>query len=315
MILSCGEALIDFIPARAEAGAYLPRPGGSPYNVAVALGRLGVPSGFAGGISTDFFGDQLVASLRESGVSTNHMTRLDRPSTLAFASLDAAEPRYAFYDAEAADRHWRLPGDALPGAGIDAVHCGSLALVRPPAAAAFETLLLGAHVAGLVVSLDPNIRAEHIGDAAGHRARLGLLAAAADIVKLSLADLAWMAPGAAPDDFAASLVGNGPSLVVISAGAQGATAYAHAGKVSGAAEKVAVVDTVGAGDAFMAGLLAGLWDGGDLTRSALARLPEVALAKALRLALSVAALTCTRPGADPPWRRELAEPGNERSHA
>src|SRR5579872_4277579 len=128
MILVAGEALIDFIPARSDGGApaYLPRPGGSPYNVAIALGRLGVPAGFAGGISTDFFGDLLVANLRDSGVAPHYVTRLDRPSTLAFASLDQAEPRYAFYDAEAADRHWQIP-EALPGAEIRAVHVGSLA--------------------------------------------------------------------------------------------------------------------------------------------------------------------------------------------
>lgn len=307
MILVAGEALIDFMPARSEAGApaYLPRPGGSPYNVAIALGRLGVPTSFAGGISTDFFGDQLLANLRDSGVSPQYVTRLDRPSTLAFASLDQAEPRYAFYDAEAADRHWQIP-EALPDGDIRAVHIGSLALVREPGVGSFEALVLRAHARGLAISLDPNIRGEHIRDAACHRARLARLAAAADIVKVSLADLAWLAPDATADAYAASLLQSGPSLVVITGGSAGATAYGRAARVHSAAEPIQLVDTVGAGDAFMGGLLAGLWDGGQLDRAALAGLTEPALHGALKLALRVAAITCGRVGADPPWRRELA---------
>ena len=306
MIVSCGEALIDFIPARTEEGAaaYLPRPGGSLYNVAVALGRLGVPAGFAGGISTDFFGDRLVANLRESGVCTDYLARLDRPSTLAFASFDAAEPAYAFYDAEAADRHWQLP-EAFPGAEVAAVHCGSLALVREPARAAFEELLARTQARGKVVSLDPNIRPEQIGDPPEHRARLRRLAGFSDIVKLSLADLAWLAPASAPADYAQSLLQAGASLVVVTAGGGGATAYGRTAKVTCPAEPVQVADTVGAGDAFLGGLLAGLWDGGHLDRAVLPSLGEAALREALLLALRVAALTCGRIGAEPPWRREL----------
>ena len=307
MILVAGEALIDFIPTRSESGAaaYLPRPGGSPYNVAIGLGRLGVPTGFAGGISTDFFGDQLLANLNHSGVSPQYVTRLDRPSTLAFASLDQAEPRYAFYDADAADRHWQL-AEGVPGADIRAVHAGSLALVREPGVEAFEALVQRAHARGLAVSLDPNIRAAHIRDAAGHRARLARLSAAADIIKLSQADLAWLAPGATADEYAASLLRSGPSLVVVTAGGAGATAYGRAARVHSAAEPIQVVDTVGAGDAFMGGLLAGLSDGGHLDRAALPGLAEPALHRALKLALRVAAITCGRVGADPPWQHELA---------
>jgi fructokinase len=310
MILVGGEALIDFIPARSEDGApaYLPRPGGSPYNVAVALGRLGVPTAFAGGISTDFFGDQLVENLRASGVRTDCAMRLDRPSTLAFASLGRPEPAYAFYDAGAADRHWQLT-EEMPGPEIRAVHAGSLALAREPAAGAYEALIQRAHLRGLAVSLDPNIRAERIADNPAHRSRLERLAAAADIVKLSLADLAWMAPGAPADEYAAALLRRGPSLVVITAGAAGASAYGRAARAHRPAVPVQVIDTVGAGDSFMAGLLAGLWDGGWLHRAALAELAEPALAGALELGSQVAAITSSRIGADPPWRRELRAVG------
>ena len=309
MILVSGEALMDFLPARSDAGepAYLPRPGGSPYNIAAALGRLGVPTGFAGWISIDFFGDMLIANLRASGVSLDYLERREQPTTLAFASLDQAEPAYAFYGTEADDRHWDLLA-ALPTGAIRAVHVGSLALVREPAAAAYEGLLGRARAAGLAVSLDPNIRPEHITDADGHHARLHRLAALAHVVKLSRADLGWIAPGAAEAEYAAGLLRAGASLVAVTAGADGATAYGRAARAHCPAEPVRVVDTVGAGDAFMAGLLAGLWDTGRLAPAALAELGEAELGRALRLAARVAALTCTRRGADPPWRREVIEP-------
>lgn len=307
MILVSGEALMDFLPARSDSGepAYLPRPGGSPYNVAVALGRLGVPTGFAGWISVDFFGDMLIANLRASAVSLDYVERREQPTTLAFASLDLAEPRYAFYGTEADDRHWDLLA-SLPGPEIRAVHVGSLALVGEPAAAAYERLIERAHRHGQVVSLDPNIRPEHIADTDGHRARLKRLAAIADVVKLSRADLGWIAPGAAEADYAATLLQAGAALVVVTAGGAGATAYSRSTTVHRQAEPVQVVDTVGAGDAFMAGLLAGLWDAGKLERAALVALAEPEFGPALRLAARVAALTCGRRGADPPWRRELA---------
>jgi fructokinase len=306
MILVSGEALMDFLPARSDVGepAYLPRPGGSPYNVAVALARIGVPTGFAGWVSTDFFGDMLIANLRASGVSLDYLERREQPTTLAFASVDLAEPAYAFYGTEADDRHWGLLV-SLPTGPVRAVHVGSLALVREPAAAAYEGLIGRARARGVAVSLDPNIRPEHITDADGHRARLQRLAALADVVKLSRADLAWIAPGVSEADYAAGLLAAGTSLVVVTVGGAGAAAYGRAVAARCPAEPVQLVDTVGAGDAFMAGLLAGLWEANRLDPAAIRELPEPELGRALRLAARVAALTCTRRGADPPWRREL----------
>lgn len=306
MILVGGEALIDFIPTRSESGApgYLARPGGSPYNVAIGLGRLGIPTAFVGSISNDFFGDQLVANLQASGVATDYTARIHRPSTLAFASIGRPEPTYAFYDAEAADRHWQLT-DETPGPEIRAVHTGSLALTREPAASAYEALVKRAHDRGLLVSIDPNIRAKRIADSASCRSRLELLVAAADIVKLSRADLAWIAPDAQADEYADSLLRRGPSLVVITAGADGANAYGRTARAHCPAVPVSIADTVGAGDAFMSGLLAGLWEQGRLDRKALTDLPEPALAVALDLASEVAAITSSRVGADPPRRSEL----------
>ena len=304
MILVCGEGLIDFLPTRSEAGhaCYRPMVGGSPLNVAVGLGRLGVATGFAGGISTDFFGDMLAGALTGAGVDLTASARLDRPSTLAFASLDAIEPRYAFYDAAAADRHF-VPA-ALPAAAT-VLHTGSLALVREPSAAGVEAVIRAARADGRLVSLDPNIRPDHIPDAAAHRARLARCFAIADLVKLSLADLAWIAPGQTAETFAAALLHQGVGLVVVTRGGEGASAFRDADRFDRPTRKVRVVDTVGAGDAFMAGLLAGLAEAGCLSPGALRGAGEAAIGHALALALLAGAHVCARPGADPPWRREL----------
>ena len=304
MILVCGEGLIDFLPTRNAAGdaCYRPMVGGSPLNVAIGLGRLGVATGFAGGISTDFFGDMLAGALDEAGVDLTASARLDRPSTLAFASLDAIEPRYAFYDAAAADRHF-VPA-ALPAAAT-ALHTGSLALAREPSAAGVEALIRAARAGGCLVSLDPNIRPDHIPDVAAHRARLARCFAIADLVKLSLADLAWIAPGHTAEAFAAALLHQGVGLVVVTRGGEGATAFRDAGRLDRPTRKVRVIDTVGAGDAFMAGLLAGLAEAECLSPAALRGTGEAAIGHALGLALLAGAHACARPGADPPWRREL----------
>ncbi len=119
MILCHGEMLIDFIPTEARDGSpvYRPAVGGSPGNVALTLARLDVPTGFVGGLSTDFFGDEIARTLADNGVSMDYVARLDRPTMLAFVNLDGEEPRYAFYDSEAAARHWRLEDMKRIGAG------------------------------------------------------------------------------------------------------------------------------------------------------------------------------------------------------
>src|ERR1035441_6173963 len=142
MIVSCGEALIDFVPARTTAGegAYVARPGGSPFNVAVTVGRLGYPAGFLGSVSSDFFGGQLLAALHKSNVDARYVSRLDRPSTLAFVNLESVEPEYTFYDSEAAHRFW-APGGEI-ARDVTLLHFGSLSLIDEPAADHFAQLIV-----------------------------------------------------------------------------------------------------------------------------------------------------------------------------
>ncbi|WP_029010191.1 carbohydrate kinase family protein [Azospirillum halopraeferens] len=307
MILSCGEALIDFLPApTGGAAGYVPHPGGSPFNVAVGIARLGAPAGFLGGVSTDFFGDLLVGALARDGVDRRFVVRSGAPTTLAFVSLpDGGEPRYAFYGTGAADRALEaaaLPADLGP---VRAIHTGSFSLAVEPVGTALGTLL--ARERGRrFLSLDPNVRPAIIGDRDAFRRRLDGLLGLVDLVKVSGADLDWLDPGLPPEAVAERWLGLGPHLVVVTGGAGGARAYRRGGSLAVAADPVTVVDTVGAGDAFMAGLLAGLHERGGLGSGTLGAMPDAELAAVLRFANRVAALTCARPGADPPRRDEVA---------
>jgi fructokinase len=305
MIVSCGEALIDFVPATTNDGrrAYVPCVGGSPFNIAVAVARLGAPAGFLGGVSTDFFGDDLARALAASGVDTRYVLRLERPSTLAFVSLGAGEPEYIFFDAEAAHRYWE---PALPlGTDVTMLHFGSISLLGQPAADRFARLM-EENKGQRIVCLDPNIRPSVIVDETSYRERLRAMLALADVIKISAADLDWLVPGADPNDVARGWIEHGTALVVVTLGADGALAHSAHGDIRYPGTSVAVVDTVGAGDSFMGALLAGLAKLGVASVAQLRAQGSDAVEAAVAYATRASAITCSRRGADPPWSRELA---------
>ncbi|MCA3513522.1 MAG: carbohydrate kinase, partial [Rhodobacter sp.] len=226
MILSCGEALIDMLPRETAAGeaAFAPYAGGAVFNTAIALGRLGAPSGFFTGLSTDLFGQILDRTLAASGVDTTLCARSARPTTLAFVTLVNGQATYAFYDENTAGRLLStadLP--ALP-ASIDTLFFGGISLVNDPAATAYETLQARAGAAGRVTMIDPNIRPGFIRDTGAFRARINRMIAAADIVKLSDEDLRWLYGDGQPDDLARAILSKGPKVVFITEGAKGARA-------------------------------------------------------------------------------------------
>ncbi len=306
-ILCCGEALIDFVPVASSEGgmSYRPCLGGSVYNVARALGRLEVPTRFLGGISQDFFGDMLMAGLAESSVGTDLVERSPAPSTFSFVSLNADEPAYAFYDIEAAERSWtRLPG-AADLEDVDCLHFGSISLVREPAASAYEALLHREAGAGRLITFDPNIRPSLVRDPDLYRGRIERILSAADIVKISAVDLDWLYPGLDPNEAAERWLANGASLVAVTFGERGVMGRTRRHFLTVGAVPTTVVDTVGAGDSFMAGLLAGLNDHQLLSRDRLAALGEADLEAALRFGQRVASATCERRGADAPRRAAL----------
>ncbi|MGC9446940.1 carbohydrate kinase family protein [Cereibacter johrii] len=306
MILCCGEALIDMLPRETIAGeaAFAPYAGGAVFNTAIALGRLGAPVGFFSGLSTDLFGVQLAETLAASGVETDLCARSDRPTTLAFVRLTNGQASYAFYDENTAGRLLAtadLP--ALPDR-VSTLFFGGISLVNEPAAATFEALMAREAV-GRVTMLDPNIRPGFIADETAYRARIGRMIALADILKLSDEDLHWLeGPGEIPT-LARGLLARGPKLVLVTEGAAGARAITATQDRFCAATPVQVADTVGAGDTFNAGILAALHEAGALSGSALASLSPETLDAALSLGTRAAAVTVSRPGANPPWADEL----------
>ena len=304
MILCAGEALIDMLPRETAAGesAFAPHAGGAVFNTSIALGRLGAPVQFFSGISTDLFGTVLVDTLAASKVDASPAHRSDAPTTLAFVKLVDGHASYAFYDENTAGR--MLTEADLPDVTAEAVFFGGISLAVEPCASAYAALH-GRVAAEKVTMIDPNVRPSFIKDADAYRARIKGLMAASDIVKLSDEDLDWFLPGGTTADKARQIVADGAKLVCITEGAKGVTGYTATQEVFVAAEKATVVDTVGAGDTFNAGVLASLHQAGHLTKAAVAQLDAATIRAALAFGAKVAAITVSRAGANPPWASEL----------
>lgn len=310
MILCCGEALIDMIPSPTIDGAdgFVPHSGGAIFNTAIALGRLGVETAFLTGLSTDLFGQQLASDLAESEVDTSLAIRSDLPTTLAFVRLQDGHATYTFYDENTAGRTLspaQLPH--LPDAAA-ALYLGGISLISEPCAE-FYAALAEREAGTRVIMLDPNIRPGFITDAERYRARLQRMIGVCDILKVSDEDLDWIVKdGADLDAKARSLLTAGPKLVVVTQGRQGAAAFGTVfGKVEVAARKAQVVDTVGAGDTFNAGVMAFLAKHRQLEKSRITALTAENVSGALTHGASIAAITVSRAGANPPWASELEE--------
>ncbi|HEY2960658.1 MAG TPA: carbohydrate kinase [Actinomycetota bacterium] len=313
-VVVAGDALVDLTPTTTVRGttAYEPHPGGSCLNVAVGLARLEVPTAFLARVSRDAWGQLLREHLADSGVLPTYLVDTDDLTTLAAVHLRDGQATYSFHAASAADRGLlpehlaALPdGAALPPGA--ALHVGSIALVLEPVASTLEGLLRR-EAGRRAVSLDPNVRPGLIPDREAYRRRFAGWLRSVDLLKVSADDLAWLDPGRPEDEVVAGWLAAGVSLVVVTHGGDGARATTPSGSASVAAPHVAVVDTVGAGDAFTAGALAHLHERGLLARGALRALGATGLSELLRAACLVAADTCTRPGADPPRRRHLHAP-------
>lgn len=307
MIVCCGEALIDFLPRIGVDGAavYQPFNGGSIFNTAIALGRLGIRTGFFSGLSTDVFGDSLKEGLTASRVELTYTKVWDRPSTLAFVKLDNGHARYSFFDDNSAAR--MLTKKDLPklAAHVRALHFGSISLIQEPGATAHEALMKR-ESGKRVICLDPNIRPNVVNNRRSYLARLGRLIALCDILKISDEDVAWMT---GRNDLAAAArkwLRAGAKIVAITKGGAGVEAYTRRFTVKHSSVPVKVADTVGAGDTFTAGLLAAFTTAKLLDKGSLATITPSQLEAALAFAARAAAITVSRPGADPPWASELA---------
>ena len=302
MIAVTGEALIDLVVE--PGGGVAVRPGGGPFNTARTIARQGLAPVFLGRLSADRFGALLRASLDRDGVTLGVPQLTDAPTTLAAVDVDpGGVARYHFYlsgTSSVAMEHAALSA-ALP-AGLTALHAGSLALMAEPIATSIERLIASDVPAGTLVMIDPNCRPEAITDRPAYLARLSRILRRADVVKVSVEDLAYLAPGVPAPAAAAALLDQGPALVLVTDGPHPARALMPGQEVSVDVPKVQVVDTIGAGDAFGGAFLA-WWAASGLTGSDLHRSGPVR--DAIRAAVEVAALTCTRAGAEPPRLDEV----------
>lgn len=300
MILVLGEALVD---AHLEDGIVHAHPGGGPFNTAIALARLGVPTTFVSALARDAFGGSLRDALDAAGVVTAG-PEATAPTPLALVERVGGEPAYRFYLRGTAFEE--IDADPAVLDGAEAVFAGSLSLSVDPPAGAVEALALEASRRSLLV-VDPNVRPAVVPDPAAYRDRFQRLAARAGVVKLSRQDAAWLYPGVPPADVAGDLLAAGAGCVVVTDGAAGASAWTR--RVTGAVEapEVDVVDTVGAGDAFTAGLLAWLRRSGRLDAEALEELSSTELRAALLYAVAAGAAQCTRAFAWGPTHADVVQ--------
>jgi fructokinase len=311
MLLSCGDALIDFLPVTSADGreALVPVVGGSCLNIAVGMARLGAPAGFVGGISTDLFGRMIADHALASEVDLRYATRGDHQTTLAFVRTVDGEPQYGFYDAATASRNWVYRRGFVPFADIQAIHVGSTTLTNDVGAA--QALVMVEDARGSVtISFDPNCRPNLVSDKRRYVEQMDAFAARADIVRMSDVDFEFLYGGGdhagKAESKSASLIAAGAGLVVITRGIKGAQAWhKQAGVVEVQAPTVKVVDTIGAGDSFQAALLFALRAIGRIGRASLAQITPGELSRVLSFAADCAAFTCGRAGADPPCASDI----------
>lgn len=305
-IVVAGEALIDFFPScDGRELCFWARPGGSPYNVAIGLARLQVPTAYLGVISTDFFGELLFQRLREHGVETTLIARSRRPTALAFVLNRNGEPEFTFYGHNTADTQLskshlltQLPPE------VEALHVGSLAMARPSSNKVLFDLIQR-ESPRLLVSFDPNVRPQLM-NVKRYQAFFNQVLSYVDILKLSVEDYKYVVKASVNINVISQWLEQGPQLVLLTHGKEGAQAFTAKFRIKVRGLPTNVVDPTGAGDAFMSAFLAALYHVfGKFEKTLLSQIDRDTLYKSVFFSVRAAEITCTRIGADPPWLYEL----------
>ena len=311
MYLVCGEALFDFFSEDDPSGQasklnYKAIAGGSPFNVAVGLRRLGIEAALFGGVSTDFLGQRLLQVLRNEGVNPQFLVEFAAPTTLAMVAVGAdGSPQYSFRGEGCADR--QLTRAHLPTLGdeVRGLHVGSFSLVVQPIG---DTLLaLVQRESGKrLISLDPNVRLNPQPDIQLWRERVAELVKYADLIKVSDEDLHLLYPDQSPESVLEGWLQHRCQLVFLTRGGNGASVFSRQhGHWSQPAVKVVMADTVGAGDTFQAALIAWLTEQQLDSIEGLQQLTRAQIDAMLGFAIRAAAMTCGKTGPDLPYRQQL----------
>jgi len=311
MYLVCGEALFDFFSEEDASGqaskvTYKAIAGGSPFNVAVGLRRLGIEAGLFGGLSSDFLGRRLLQVLKDEGVSERFLVEFAAPTTLSMVAVGAdGSPQYNFRGEGCADRLLEVAHLPVLSDEVRGLHIGSFSLVVQPIG---DTLLsLVKRESGKrLISLDPNVRLNPQPDIQLWRDRVAELAKHADLIKVSDEDLHLLYPGQSPESVLQGWLQHRCQLVFLTRGGDGASVFSRQhGTWSQPAQRVVMADTVGAGDTFQAALIAWLTEHQLDSVQGLQQLTRVQIDAMLGFAIRAAALTCSKTGPDLPYRQQL----------
>lgn len=308
MIVCCGEALIDMLPSPTKTGkiGFVPHSGGAVFNTAIALGRLGIDVSLLTRLSKDLFGEQLYNDLKDSEVKTEYIIRSQKPSTLAFVQLTDGHANYSFFDENSAGRMLSFSDFPIINDEVNALYFGGISLACEPAADAYATLCEQQNISKLIM-VDPNIRPNFVTSEQRYRTRLEKIFSCADIIKISDEDLNWIYPELFSfDEMIEKLFSSGAKIILLTKGSHGAYGYMKNGITAYApTHKVNVVDTVGAGDTFNAGVLAQLTKMNLLEKNILSSMTKSQLTQILEYGSKIASITVSRAGANPPWKNDL----------
>ena len=311
MFLCCGEALIDVFSDNNDETNILSlvaRPGGTPYNVAIAIARLDGKAALLTGISSDSLGQHLYQTLKNESVVTDYLIRRQNPTALSLISVDnAGQPGYTFYGSNCADSSITRQMFPTIGSDVAGLHFASYSIVMPPAADAF--LELANEFKDRFISIDPNVRPTVFPNLDTWRTRIDYFAKLAQLLKVSKEDLQYLYPSVAVEAIVERYLTKGVKLVVITDGDQTVSAWTqHCQVVRVKPLPTKVVDTVGAGDTFQAALLVKLFEmGAGNPKAAIEALDEDQIHDLLSFANQAARLTCLKRGADSPHRSELSK--------
>jgi fructokinase len=302
-----GEALVDLVPNGPDGG-YRASPGGSPFNVAVGMARLGSRTSLMARLADDRYGRMLRAAAMAEGIDLAGAAHASERTTVATASVDEAGGVVYDFDMDGtADWQWTDAELSRLRPDTEVVHFGSIASWTPPGSERIAERVRKARASGgVLISYDPNIRPAVLGARSRGVELVEQSVRCAHVVKTSREDIEWLYPDRAAEDVAARWSGLGPGLVVVTDGAHGASGYRDTRRpLHRPGRRVAVVDTIGAGDAFTAGLVTGLIRRGLCRRGRLAETSDETLASIIDDAVLISAVTCERAGADPPRLEEL----------